>query len=131
MKVEVLIYAYLAVCVAMIGFNIVCIFLFRREENEIEEKRFYYLGFIREQIALGETTEEHRKFLLKKLSHIRGLLAFDKSLEVLSVEEPEKVQTYLHSLDNVFISLMQHYQRRDVTHSAGSSGFSNSSLYWA
>lgn len=118
MKVEVLIYAYLAVCVAMIGFNIVCIFLFRREESEIEEKRFYYLGFIREQIALGETTEEHRKFLLKKLSHIRGLLAFDKSLEVLSVEEPEKVQTYLHSLDNVFISLMQHYRRRDEIQAA-------------
>ena len=35
MKVEVLIYIYLAVCVAMIGFNIVCIFLFRSEENEI------------------------------------------------------------------------------------------------
>ena len=29
MKVEVLIYAYLAVCAAMIGFNIACIFVFR------------------------------------------------------------------------------------------------------
>ena len=81
MKVEVLIYAYLAVCVAMIGFNIVCIFLFQRRDNEIEEKRFYYMGIIREQLDLDETTEEHRKYLLKRLSRINGLLSFDKSLE--------------------------------------------------
>lgn len=118
MKVEVLIYAYLAVCVAMIGFNIVCIFLFQRRDNEIEEKRFYYMGIIREQLDLDETTEEHRKFLLKRLSRVNGLLSYDKSLEFLSEKEPEKVQAYLHRLDNVFITLMQKYQQRNEIQAA-------------
>lgn len=118
MKVEVLIYIYLAVCVAMIGFNIACIFLFRRDDREIEQKHFYFIGVVREQLDRDEITEEHRKFLFKQLSHIKGLMAFDKSLEVLSKEEPEKVNTYLHRLDNVFISLMQKYHHKNEIQAA-------------
>ena len=38
MKVEILIYAYLAVCAAMIIFNIVCIFVFRKKDKNIEKR---------------------------------------------------------------------------------------------
>ena len=36
MKAEALIYAYLAVCAAMIGFNIVCIFVFRVKDKRLD-----------------------------------------------------------------------------------------------
>jgi len=118
MKVEILIYVYLAVCVAMIGFNIACIFLFRHNDKEIEEKRYYFIGMVREQLDLEEPTEEHRKYLFKQLSHIKGLMAFDKSLEILSQQEPERVQAYLHKLDDLFITLMQKYHRRNEIQAA-------------
>ena len=67
MKVEILIYAYLAVCAAMIIFNIVCIFVFRKKDKNIEKRSIDFTDSIEEQLNKDTIDEEHKKFLCKKL----------------------------------------------------------------
>ena len=105
MKIEILVYAYLAVCLAMIGFNIVCIFLFSRNDRETEQSRLYYINLIKEQFGKAVIDERHRMLILKRLVHVREMTAFDKSLEILSKDYPAEVQAYLRGLKSVFIAL--------------------------
>ena len=59
MKVEILIYAYLAVCAAMIIFNIVCIFVFRKKDKNIEKRSIDFTDSIEEQFSKDTIDEEH------------------------------------------------------------------------
>ena len=113
MKIEILVYAYLAVCLAMIGFNIVCIFLFSRNDRETEHSRLYYINLIKEQFGKAVIDERHRMLILKRLVHVREMTAFDKSLEILSKEYPAEVQAYLRGLESVFVALANRYSRRN------------------
>ncbi|MEE1048867.1 MAG: hypothetical protein U0M60_15800, partial [Clostridia bacterium] len=85
MKVEILIYAYLAVCAAMIIFNIVCIFVFRKKDKNIEKRSIDFTDSIEEQLSKDTIDEAHRKFLRKKLKKINHMMAFDETLEKLYV----------------------------------------------
>ena len=67
MKVEILIYAYLAICVAMIMFNIVCIFVFRKKDKNIKKRTIDFTESIEEQLSKDTIDEAHKKFLRKKL----------------------------------------------------------------
>lgn len=113
MKIEILVYAYLAVCLAMIAFNIVCIFLFSRNDREIESHRLYFVSLIRAQFFRDEIEESHRKMLIKRLQKVREMMSFDKSLEILSKDHPDEVREYLRKLDNVFITLNNMYSHKN------------------
>lgn len=113
MKIEILVYIYLAVCLAMIGFNIVCIFLFSHNDRETEQNRRYYINLIKMQFGKAVLDNRHRLLILRKLVHVRELIAFDKSLEILYKEYPEEVQTYLRGLESVFIALAHRYSRKN------------------
>ncbi len=118
MKIEILVYCYLAVCLAMIVFNIVCIFLFSHNDKEIESHRLYYVSLIRAQFYRDEIEESHKAMLIRRLPHIREMMSFDKSLEILSEKYPEEVKAYLHKLDSVFITLNQTYSRKNEIQAA-------------
>lgn len=113
MKIEILVYAYLAVCLAMIGFNIVCIFLFSHNDKETEFSRDFYIKNIKSQFGRNTVEDKHRIMLLKRLVRVRELMAFDKSLEILSREYPEEIRDYLYSLDSVFFALANRYSRKN------------------
>ena len=113
MKIEILVYVYLAVCLAMIGFNIVCIFLFSRNDKETEENRQYYINLIKDQFNRNIIEERHRVLLLKRLVRVRELMAFDKALELLYEEYPEEIHAYLRNLEYVFIALANRYSRKN------------------
>ena len=113
MKIEIIVYIYHAVCLAMIGFNIVCIFLFKRNDRETEQSRLYYTELIKDQFGKTVLDDKHRLMLLKKLTHVRELMAFDKSLEILYEEYPEQVQDYLRKLEYVFVALANRYSRKN------------------
>ena len=74
MKAEVLIYAYLAVCAAMIGFNIVCIFVFRAKDKRLAHYSKRFIGIVRQRIEDGNVTEEHCKYLSRKLKKTNNLM---------------------------------------------------------
>lgn len=41
------------------------------------------------------------------------MIAFDKMLEAEYISQPQKIRKYLHSLDDVFISLMAYYTKQN------------------
>ena len=94
MKIEILVYSYLAVCLAMIGFNIVCIFLFRRNDRETEHSRLYYINLIKGQFGKETLDERHRLLILKRLTKVRELTAFDKALENLNLEYADFIDIF-------------------------------------
>ncbi len=113
MKIEILVYVYLAICTAMIGFNIVCIFLFSHNDRETEQNRLYYINLIKDQFGKAVLDDRHRIFLLKRLVHVRELVAFDKSLEILYDEYPVELRDYLRKLEYVFIALANRYSPKN------------------
>lgn len=113
MKIEILVYAYLAVCLAMIGFNIVCIFLFSHNDRETDESRQYYVNLIKSQFGRDVLDDRHRILMLKRLTRVRELTAFDKALESLYSEYPDRVHEYLRKLEFVFVALANRYSRRN------------------
>ncbi len=113
MKIEILVYVYLAVCLAMIGFNIVCIFLFSRRDRESVQNQQFYINLIKGQFGREVLDDAHRILILKRLMHVSELTAFDRALERLSEEYPEEVQAYLRKLTVVFMALANRYSHRN------------------
>lgn len=118
MQVEVLIYAYLAVCAAMIGFNIICIFVFRHKDKKLDDYSGTFTDKVREQIELPEIDAAHRKCLGKELKNVNNLMAFDKTLGELYTQHPEKIQNYIEALSAVFVHLTDEYMKKDKMQAA-------------
>ena len=118
MKIEVLIYAYLAICAAMIGFNIVCIFIFRFRDKRLEQYSSRFIGIVRQSIEDGTVTDHHCKYLSKKLKKIQHLMAFDKTLEELFAQDAEQTKAYLTDLLPVFVYLTLEYKKKNAIQAA-------------
>lgn len=118
MKAEVLIYAYLAVCTAMIGFNIVCIFVFCIKDKQLEYYSSRFIKIVRQAIENQTVTEEHCKYLSKKLKKINHFMAFDKTLEELFAQAPKQTRDYLRQLSSVFTYLTLAYKKKSEIQAA-------------
>lgn len=117
MNVENMIYAYLAICFAMIVFNTVCIFVFRRREKRITKRSQHLEERVERQIEQmvdgGEPDEGHKNYLARHLRKAGNLLAFDETLDRLGQQKPEAVDAYLDAIYPVFVQLMMEYNRKD------------------
>ena len=118
MKAEILIYAYLAVCVAMIGFNIACIFVFRVKDKRLNHYSQHFIKVVRQAIADRTVTEHHCKYLSRKLKKINHLMAFDKTLEDLFVQNSEQTKDYIRQLSSVFTYLTLEYRKKNKIQAA-------------
>lgn len=113
MKVEILIYVYLAICACMIVFNIVCIFALERRDRRMNRYKKKLSERIRKQLREEEVSAEHRRYLSKKLRRINNLICFDQTLEEMYREDPEKTARYIDSLTPTFIYLNLVYAKRN------------------
>ena len=118
MKTEVLIYAYLAVCAAMIGFNIACIFVFRIKDKRLHHYSQRFIRIVRQTIKDQAITDKHCKHLAKKLKKINNLMAFDKTMEELFAEDPKQTKEYLRQLIPVFTYLTLEYKKKSEIQAA-------------
>ena len=118
MKTEVLIYAYLAVCAAMIGFNVVCIFVFRVKDKRLDHYSRRFIKIVHQVIEDQTVTEEHCKYLSKKLKKINNLMAFDKTLEELFPQNPKQTKDYIRQLSSVFTYLTLEYREKSEIQAA-------------
>ena len=118
MKVEILIYAYLAVCASMIAFNIACIIVFRRKDRKINSCKVNFAEEIKRCIENNGVDGQHRKFLTKKLRRINNLMAFDKTLEELFPENPDEIKRYIDGLSPVFVYLSLEYLKKNKLQAA-------------
>ena len=71
MKIELMIYVYIAICISMIAFNIVYVFVLRHLEKALDTNSQKLKKIIFEQIEVikngKEISEKHIKYLCKKL----------------------------------------------------------------
>ena len=114
MNVETMIFAYLAICVSMILFNIACIFVFESKEKKLDRTSWHFEEKIKEQFAIvtedGQVSEEHVKYLSKKLEKVANLMAFDETMERLQKADPDSAAEYLNEIYPVFVSLAMNYR---------------------
>lgn len=122
MKIEILLYVYLAVCAGMILFNIVSAVLSRLRDKRISkinkhfnEKILNELGYLAQN---GDIHNIHKRYLSKKLKRIGNMRSFDIILESEYTKNTELVKKYLHSLNGVFVSLAISYCKKEAIEAA-------------
>ncbi len=118
MKVELMIYVYIAICVSMIAYNIVYVFILRHREKALssnsEKMEKNILTEIDNLKQTGSVSQKHIKYLRKKLDKSAGITAFDKAFENIYKKEPEMAQKYLVETFSVFEYLTYRYLSKDT-----------------
>lgn len=118
MKIELMIYVYIAICVSMIAYNIVYVFILRHREKSLVSNSQKLEKNICEQIEIikngGEVSEKHKEYLCKKLDRSAGITAFDRALEGIFKEEPDMTEKYLVDTFSVFEYLTHRYISKDT-----------------
>lgn len=117
MNIQVLIFAYLAICVAMIVFNIVSALVFRERGQRVEENSFEFRVQIEDQlkdIASGEeTTQVHKDGLADLLRKTGNMIAFDEAMEMLVKRYPLESKKYFSEIYTVFLELTKYIHSKD------------------
>ena len=117
-----MLYVYLFVCAAMIGFNIAATMLFKASERKTErvskDLRYRVLARLKEAENGEPPDKKHKAYLSRKLRKVGNMAAFDKMLEDEYVNHPQEIRNYLKSIDDVFISLMAYYTKRNKIEAA-------------
>ncbi len=114
MKIELMIYTYIAICISMIAYNIVYIFILRHREKALTSDSEQLKKRIAHQLETEMVDEKHQRFLRKKLQRTNYITAFDKALEQLYQERPEAVGRYLSRYFSVFVYLTEKYLTKDT-----------------
>ena len=114
MKIELMIYTYIAICISMIAYNIVYIFILRHREKALTSDSEHLKKLIAHQLETDTVDEKHQRFLRKKLQRTNYITAFDKALEQLHQERPEAVGQYLSRYFSVFSYLTEKSLTKDT-----------------
>ena len=118
MKIEIMIYIYIAICVSMIAFNIVYVFVLKHREKALASDSARLEKLITEQLERiksgEEVTEKHNKFLKRSLQRTACITAFDKALEKIFTAQPELCEEYLIESYSVFEYLTHKYIGKDT-----------------
>ena len=122
MKIETMIYVYLAICVGMIIFNIVSAVLSRTRDKRISKMNRRFNEQIEDELRYleqsGDIHSSHKKYMSKKLKRIGNMRSIDIMLERKYDENPSLVKQYLHELNAVFVSLTIIYYKKDAVEAA-------------
>ena len=118
MKIEIMIYTYIAICVSMILYNIIYVFILKHRERALVSDSEKLKKILIEQIDIlkkGEgISEKHKKFLCRELDKTSGITAFDKALESIFEKEPALTEKYLMDTFSVFETLTHRYISKDT-----------------
>ena len=120
--VEFLVYLYMVVCVSMIGFNLVTIFIQRRRDQREEHRSQKLEREIRETVVLlrqGDSLPPQMfRHLTRKLSRVEWLIAFNDAISNLQETDPESAARFLQACHPVFIQLCMAYRKKESTQQA-------------
>lgn len=118
MKIEIMIYTYIAICVSMILYNIIYVFILKHRERALISDSKKMGAIVSEQIEVlkngGEISEKHKKYLFRELDKTSGITAFDKALEGVFAKEPKFCEKYLVDTFSVFETLTHRYISKDT-----------------
>ena len=118
MKVEIMIYIYIAICISMILYNVIYVFVLKHRARALISNSEKMENVLNEQIEIlkngGEISEKHKKYLCNKLLKTAGVTAFDKALEMVYEKEPELTEKYLIDTFSVFEYVTHKYITKDT-----------------
>lgn len=118
MKIELMIYVYIAICLSMIAYNIIYVFILNHREKSLvlnSQKLEKIIFFEIENLKNGrEISQKHIKYLCKSLDKSSGITAFDRALENVFEKEPHMTKKYLVDTFSVFEYLTHRYLSKDT-----------------
>ena len=113
MGVELLIYIYLAVCLAMIFFNIATIIVEKRRGRINAKRADRYEAMIRQDLTAiregGKPDRKHFQYMRRNLRHQEHLLVFVQITTALFEEYPEEMRRFLDRLSPTITDLVDRY----------------------
>ncbi len=118
MQVELMIYLYLALGVAMIGFNLICASYFKHQDKRMTAVSRGFKRIVRRRMTETPVSEWHKWYLSRKLCHTRYLMAYDAMLSELHEQDAQLTERYLKDVSSVFAYLSRVYSRRDEMQAA-------------
>lgn len=123
MKIETLIYIYGAVCLSMIGFNILYSLLLKRHEPHLKRRCQNIYDRIETQLNNiregGSVEQTHLDYLERRMSRINNLIAFDRVLGSLCDDtQDDAAERYLFQIRPAILYLAVLYYRRDSMQTA-------------
>lgn len=117
MNIENMIYIYLFVCLSMIVFNVFTAIMFKRRDKRTVRVSESFKQRVERQldrIRLGIPCDaRHRRYLASKLKRSGNMIAFDRMLEAVYINDAEAVKRYLSELDSVFVALCAYWCGKD------------------
>lgn len=117
MNIETMIYIYIAICISLIVYNCVYLFILRRREKNLTWDSENFKDRISEQlqkITNNQSVDDaHVEFLNKSLKKVKYLTAFDKSLDEAYKDAPEITEKYIAQIYPVFAHLTKEYLSKD------------------
>ena len=118
MKIELMIYVYIAICVSMIVYNIIYVFVLRHREVSLNSNSEKFEKIILDEIGRIKNGEgissKHIRLLRRKLDGTAGITAFDKALERVFEMTPEYAEKYIVGIFCVFEFLTERYMTKDT-----------------
>ena len=119
MRIEMMIYIYGAVCLSMIGFNILYNLSLKRYEPRMEKRSRKIKSLVEIQlnaIREGKSVDpKHLSYLQRSLRRINNLIAFDRILKPLCEDGHDDAGTkYLVQIRPVILYLAVFYDHRDT-----------------
>lgn len=116
-KPEVILYFYMASCLAVLVFNILYIFVDKYKGRRLEHRSLEMVDEIRGQIQDmkgGNVQEAYFSGLARRLGKLEKLRAFEFSMdEILRTVPKEDTKGFLEHMRRVFLELVPIYEKRD------------------
>ena len=117
-KPEVILYVYMASCIAVLVFNILYIFIDKYKGRRLEHQRLEMVDEITGQIQQMENgspaQEDYFSGLVRRLRKLEKLRAFEFSMEEIQRRMPNaRTEKYLEHMRRVFLELVPVYEKRD------------------
>lgn len=112
--VEMLIYAYMFICVSLLGFNLLYIASAGGKKRRQVRRTRRWEREIRTQMNADRVSDQHLKKMERKLRRINTLIAYQTALETIQSEgKTQQVETYLLQTGRCFQALAAVYAGRD------------------
>lgn len=117
MKIEVMIYAYGAICISMIFFNIAYNIALKGSEPRLKKRCFKLRILVDEHIIIlkrdGDINQNYLEPLQNKLQKINELIAFDRVLDELLAEDEDIAKKYIGQLEPLLLRLAGYYIKKE------------------
>lgn len=120
MNIEILIYMYALLCLALIGFDCLWFLISYLKNKRIKKSEAEFCKKLEDQLkkitSVNEIEKSHVKHLIKKLRNVDNLKAFHMALE--KSKDNKGIKPFLPQLGKIFVLLAAKYEKQQSINKA-------------